>query len=146
MLRSRLAIAALAGGFLLAAGTGAGTASAAQPCWRTVINDWYDGQIDGRYSASCYREALKNAPDDLKIYSDLPEDLNRALQSSVRSLNGHNRPQGPVGKVLDGLGPSRADSVPIPLLVLAGLALLLIAGGAVGMFSRRAAARRGDKR
>jgi len=142
----------------LVVAVGCGNATAAQPCWRTVIQDWYDGKIDGNYSASCYREALKNAPDDLKMYSDLPEDLDRALQTKTRSLsgvesaaktvesktaaNGRNKPKGPVGRVLEELGPSRADSVPIPLLVLASLALLLIAAGAGGMLTRRLAAKR----
>jgi hypothetical protein len=146
MPRTLIAIAAIAGALVLTAG--AGTASAATPCWRTVINDWYDGSIDGHYSASCYRQALTNAPDDLKMYSDLPEDLNRALQVSLRSggggrsLSGRKPPRGPVGKVLDGLGPSRADALPIPLLVLAGLALLLVAAGAVGVATRRFASNR----
>ena len=152
-----LTTVALAAALLVAAGCGNATA-AAQPCWRTVIQDWYDGKIDGNYSASCYREALKNAPDDLRMYSDLPEDLDRALQTKARSLsgiqhaaktvpskaaaNGRNKPRGPVGRVLEELGPKRADSVPIPLLVLASLALLLIAAGAGGLVTRRLAARR----
>jgi len=140
MSRALIAIAVVAGTLAFVAGTE--TASAAKPCWRTVINDWYDGSIDGKYSASCYREALTNAPDDLKMYSDLPEDLNRGLQASIRagssrSLSGRDGPRGPVGKVLDDLGPSRADALPIPLLVLAGFALLLVAAGAVGVATRR---------
>ena len=146
MSKTLIAIAVVAGTLALAAGTE--TASAAKPCWRTVINDWYDGSIDGHYAASCYRQALSNAPDDLKMYSDLPEDLNRGLQASIRaggnsrSLSGRKGPNGPVGKVLDGLGPSRADALPIPLLVLAGFALLLVAAGAVGVVTRRLAAGR----
>jgi len=159
MLRSALTTAALAVTLVFAAGTG--TASAAQPCWRTVVQDWYDGQINGTYPVHCYREALSNAPSDLKIYSDLPEDVNRALQSALR-LDAIRHPKsgvkharhvsisplpgrkssGPIGRVLSELGPSRADSLPVPLLVLAGLALLLIATGAVGMATRRLQARR----
>ncbi len=160
MLRSALTTAALAATLVFAAGTG--TASATQPCWRTVITDWYDGHIDGTYSVSCYRETLSKAPPDLKMYSDLPEDVTRALQSALR-LDAIRHPttgdvkserhisiapqpgrttSGPIGRVLSELGPSRADSLPVPLLVLAGLALLLIATGAVGMATRRLQARR----
>ena len=39
-------------------------------------------------------------------------------------------------------GPSSADSVPVPLLVLGGLALALIAAAAVSFFARRAQAKR----
>ena len=38
--------------------------------------------------------------------------------------------------------PESASSVPIPLLILAGLALLLIAGGSAGYVIRRVQARR----
>src|SRR5712691_10547401 len=83
MLRSVLTAAVLAAASILTLGTG--SASAAQPCWRTLINDWYDGHIDGSYPLSCYRAALKNAPEDLRIYSDLPNDLQRAMQAIIRS-------------------------------------------------------------
>lgn len=161
MLRSVLTVAALAGAIILTAGVGTASA-AAQPCWRTVINDWYDGQIDAQYPVHCYREALANAPGDLKMYSDLPADVNRALQSalrlqaishprtggvdSARHSSNHSLPgrkaSGPIGRVLSELGPSRADSLPVPLLVLAGMALLLIGAGAAGMVTRKLAARR----
>ena len=40
------------------------------------------------------------------------------------------------------LGPENSDSLPLPLLILAGLALLLIAAGAAGIVSRRLRARK----
>jgi hypothetical protein len=49
---------------------------------------------------------------------------------------------GPIGDLLEAAGPSSADSAPIPLLVLAGLALLLVAAGAAGLLSRKLSARR----
>jgi hypothetical protein len=48
---------------------------------------------------------------------------------------------GPIGGVLNG-GDQGADGVPIPLLVLAGLALLLVAAGGAGLVARRIQARR----
>jgi hypothetical protein len=75
-----LGLAALMGG--LALSIGASPAEAKKPCWEQLIEDWYDGRIDGIYSARCYREAIKNAPEDLGGYSDLPSDLSRALQSA----------------------------------------------------------------
>ena len=63
----------------------AAPASAKEPCWKAVINDWYDGQIEGSYPVSCYRQALKNAPEDLRNYGDLPSDLNRALAQLLGS-------------------------------------------------------------
>ena len=49
---------------------------------------------------------------------------------------------GPIDDLLEAAGPSSADSPPIPLLVLAGLALLLVAAGGAGLFNRRLQARR----
>ena len=40
------------------------------------------------------------------------------------------------------LGPSTADTIPIPLLVLGGLALMLMLAAAVSFFARRVQARR----
>lgn len=46
------------------------------------------------------------------------------------------------GGLGDVLRPSNADSIPIPLLVLAGLALVLLAAAAAGFVARRIQARR----
>lgn len=49
---------------------------------------------------------------------------------------------GPLNEVVENLGPANADSVPIPLLALGGLALLLLAAGSAGYLRRRVLARR----
>ena len=58
---------------LVAASFGAGVtapqADAATPCWKRLINDWYDGRIDRTYPARCYRAAIKNLPEDVDAYS-----------------------------------------------------------------------------
>lgn len=53
-------------------------------------------------------------------------------------LNGNGFLNQAVGK----LGSNHADTVPVPLLVLAGLAVLLVAAGGAGLFARRLQARR----
>jgi hypothetical protein len=58
---------------------GAGPATAAKPCWMRVIDDWWDGRIDGIYSVACMRAAIKNAPEDLRQYGDLKSDITRRL-------------------------------------------------------------------
>jgi hypothetical protein len=94
--------------------------------------------------------------------------LNRALQATIRKHNGKVGPNTPVpgwddkngggpplggggggdkggglfGWLADKLGPSTADTIPIPLLVLGGLALTLILAAAVSFFARRVQARR----
>lgn len=146
------------------------------PCWKQLINDWWDGRIDQVYATECYQQALEKAPEDAKMYSDLPRDLNRALQAAIRSQDdeprsgsgagarqvpagsqgrdlpdppqaapspniGRDKPEGLVGQVLDFLGPNNADSIPLPLYFLAGLALVLMTAGAAGVVTRRLQAR-----
>jgi hypothetical protein len=55
---------------------------------------------------------------------------------------GKSAANGPIDDLLEAAGPSSADSPPIPLLVLAGLALLLVAAGGAGLLTRRLQARR----
>jgi hypothetical protein len=160
---------------VIALSTPAG-AFAKQPCWKTIMDDWYpDERIDGSYSQACYRAADKNIPQDLRDYSDLPNEIARARLRDLRESRvegGNDRfPQnvggagpvddrnddgggsssgdssgnpsdGAIGSALDALGPDSADSAPIPLLILAGLALLLVAAGGAGLLTRRLQARR----
>ena len=158
---------------VLAAGIGAATLGTAQPaqarsmsdCSQKLIHDWYvDGRVDNTYPVHCYREALKNIPEDQVVYGTLRQDLTRALQATVRQHGGHvngntlvvplagpgggSGPSGTGGsggifhKVAQWLGPSTADSIPIPLLILGGLAFALMAAAGVSLFARRLQARR----
>src|SRR5207244_7654702 len=133
-----------------------GTAQPAQArsmssCSAALIHDWYvDGRVDKTYPVHCYREALKNIPEDQAIYGTLRQDLTRALQSTIREHGGHvtgdtlvvplgggggngNGPNGTGSScgvfhwLAQKLGPSTADSIPIPLLILGGLAFALLA-------------------
>lgn len=55
------------------------------------------------------------------------------------SSSGH---KGPFSRAFDWLAPANAESIPLPLLVLAGIALLLLATAAGSWFARRLQARR----
>jgi hypothetical protein len=132
------------------------TATAAKtPCWKTLINDWYDGRIDNIYAVQCYRDALTHLPQDVSTYSSARDDINHALQqrillgpngggkkgggggTSPPSTSGRNGGTGPVNEAIGSLGPKDATSVPIPLIVLAGVAFLLLAAGSAGFVARR---------
>ena len=145
-----------------AAALGVSTAQASA-CSSALIRDWYnDGRIDGTYQVHCYREALKDIPEDQLVYGTLRDDLNRALQLVYAKHKGDVTPSTPVppggggsgpndpnsstgGKHDKGLfhwlaktiGPNSANSVPVPLLVLGGLALALVAAAAISFFARR---------
>jgi hypothetical protein len=146
----------------------AAPASAAPSCARQVIDDWYeDGRVDRTYPLHCYDDAIEALPPDVRDYSSAKEDIQRALQARMRnepaprattdpSSGGGTSTNPPKNQTTtDGSDPKNenppeasgqvdndsASSVPIPLLVLAGLALLLIAGGSAGYFIRRYQAR-----
>ncbi len=53
------------------------------PCWKVLINDWYDGRIDGTYPIHCYREALNHLPTDVDTYSSARDDIRQALQQRI---------------------------------------------------------------
>ena len=150
-----------------AATLGVSTAQASS-CSDALIRDWYvDGRIDNTYPVHCYREALRDIPEDQLVYGTLRDDLRRALTDVIRDHHGHvtpmtlvpgsdggDGPSGPTGAtggkhdegffhwLATKIGPSTADSVPVPLLVLGGLALALIAAAAVSFAARRHPARK----
>ena len=61
-------------------------AAAATPCWKALLNDWYDGRIDNTYALHCYTDALKHLPPDVQTYSSAHDDIERALQSAIAKL------------------------------------------------------------
>src|SRR5213595_87957 len=69
----------------------------ASTCSSALIRDWYvDGRIDKTYQVHCYREALKDIPEDQLIYGTLRDDLTRALALVYRNHHGDVTPSTPV--------------------------------------------------
>ena len=54
--------AALLSAAVLAAFAHTQPAAAVTPCWKTLLNDWYDGRIDRTYPKHCYTDALHHLP------------------------------------------------------------------------------------
>ena len=137
-----------------------------------VADWYGDGRVDKVFPLHCYQEAIRSLPVDVLDYSNAKEDILRALAFARKGEkdpgpSGGSQPtqngtgnQGDPGAgtgtgdpnhpgdegtgtdasgAVDTSGPS---SVPIPLLILGGLALLLLAAGGAGYLSRRAQARR----
>lgn len=167
---------------LFAAVVHASPAAAATPCWKALLNDWYDGRIDHTYAVHCYQDALHHLPADVQTYSSAHDDILRALQSAIAQQKQANKPVGPnslvtppaakpgkpgkgtkgttttsstttavapgrkpdkgLGGVAEQLNPSSASSLPLPLLVLGGLAILLVAAGGAGLVAKRMQARK----
>jgi hypothetical protein len=87
-----LLLAALALSVGLAVGVAPASAKSKPPCWKTLINDWYDGRIDGIYPIHCYREALAHLPTDVETYSSAREDIKQALQKRITQGSGGGTP------------------------------------------------------
>ncbi len=146
-------------------------ASAATACGKKVLADWFDnGRIDRLYPLNCYEEAIDAIPDDLRDYADAEDVITRALQAALNGnlttggedpTPGDDDPTTPGGSgsgdPSDPSDPSNPDqqaapdvdtsgpsSVPIPLLVLGGMSILLLAAGGLGYVSRRRQAARSD--
>ena len=166
------AVVAAAALFGIAASPAAAAGAKKTPCWKVLINDWYDGRIDGVYAIHCYREALKHLPADVDTYSSARDDIKQALQRRIQSTKsggttttgggqsggaggggaggssgggqsgGNGSANGPIPDIINAGKPAHADSLPIPLLVLGGVALVLMLAGAAGFIVRRRRLRR----
>lgn len=140
-----------------------GSSSAATPCWKQIQNDWSLHRLgQTTYAISCYDQAIDHLPPDIRYYSDAPDAIHAAKLAAINKTSrklsnysgnssppggsgptdGSNPPGGSASPVEKVLGSSSADSVPLPLMILAGLAILLLAAGAVGIANRRLEARR----
>jgi hypothetical protein len=116
------------------------TRAAEVSCSQRVLNDWSDnGRIDRVYALDCYEGALAVLPTDIRDYTNAYDVIDRALTNAVRAETAvpasEARGVNPQRSTIDASG---ALPVPIPLLVLFGLALALLAAGALGRVGRRA--------
>jgi len=149
-----------------------GPASAASCGKRVIDDWYADGRVDGTYELHCYDDAIEALPRDVRDYSSAKEDIERAMQAAMRgdepppsttdpdgdagsggpSDPGDTTPSpgegdtpGETGQSPEAAPPvdtASSDSIPLPLLVLGGLALLLVAAGSLGYVVRRVQARR----
>ena len=165
LLRTFVALVALALS-AVAVLTTASPAAAATPCGKKVLADWFDnGRIDRLYPLNCYEEAIDAIPDDLRDYADAEDVITRALQAALNGnlapggadptpndddpsnpgSNGGSNDGEAGGDGDSGSNPQAApdvdtsgpSSVPIPLLVLGGMSIALLAAGGLGYLSRR---------
>ena len=170
-----LALLVLVAGVAAATVRPSSAAAAGKPCWERVIDDWLDnGTIDKQYNAACYQQALKHVPEDLRDYSNITDAISAALSATLRgdsgngngSASGGGSSSGSVNsyaglnravqgvpaqshyrRAIDNLGTTKANSLPIPLLVLAALgALLLVSAGGLAASKRFKARRPGPPR
>jgi hypothetical protein len=166
------ALAFLAAGVGGAAAAPSASLDATDTCWRDVVNDWFDNnRVDRIYAIPCYTQAIQhlNQFPDVAGYSSAEDDIHNALLAAIRQDRGGGGPTsgsgggghsgggggvsgsgggggtsggGVVGTGIDKIGPSNAQSIPLPLIVLAGLALLLLLTAGGTWLARRIQTRR----
>jgi hypothetical protein len=161
--RTLTRVAVVAAAACAALSVGVLPAAAKPPCWKVLINDWYDGHIDHVYSIACYHDAIKHMPTDLALYSNARNDIERALAQAVANQTkqpvtatiGHTTTtiepstnptappattttkKNPFSTAIKKITPGGADAFPLPLLILGLLAILLVLAGVGGMLWRR---------
>lgn len=147
---------------LLVSASACGSASATSHCWQQVQDDWTANRLGSTtYPAHCYDQAIKHLGRDLLIYSNAPEEIRAAKQAAARKKENNDRTiagvtggsddgnssggsgdggtdstAGPLSDVMNA-GSTSADGMPLPLMIIGGVAALLIALGAFGVASRR---------
>ena len=132
-----------------------------------------NGRIDRIYPLHCYNDAIALIPADIAEYADAHDVIERALQyarrgkldptiypdptpgggDAFKNPNGGTEPphgieegQPDNGGQTEASGPvntSGPSSLPVPLLVLGGMSLALLAAGGFGYWSRRRQAAEG---
>jgi hypothetical protein len=147
-------------GLLLLGSISVTPAAAKRPCWKDVASDWFsDLKVDGTYPPHCYQEAIKHLPPVTDSYSTARDEIRRAM---LYALAHPTKPSGPantptlgeglgpgeggdaglIQSLLEKLGPKNADAIPIPLLVLAGISLLLLGTAGASYVARRVQSKR----
>ena len=129
---------------LIAAFAASGTADGALPCSRAIIDDWSDNErIDRIYDLTCYESAIDALPEDILIYTNAEEVISRAFQGVSGKRLPRRELQGPSGvgstppDVVPAVDSSASTAFPLPLLVLGGMSIVLLAAGGLGYVQRR---------
>jgi hypothetical protein len=119
------------------------SATAATSCAQRILLDWKDGKITGTYPTACYRQALASMPEDLRVYSSAPDDIQAALQQHLRRVTSGTRSLTASPALSDRHRPGSSTSGWAPALAVVGMAggATLVLAAALG-FSFRAGKRR----
>src|ERR1051326_422250 len=154
-MNARLIIVGLVAAVAAATGSSAARAETAD-CGKAVIAAWDSGRLDSSFAPECYRKALQELPEDIRIYSSAGDDINRALIASLarRSAARDSTAQGAVKGVvrrLSSAAPSKAvrqeaaaaaadpnaGTVPLTVLISGAGAVVLVGAAGISVAARR---------
>ncbi len=143
-------------------------AAGSTPCWKTLLNDYLkDGRIDQTYQLKCYNQAVAHLDTDFAIYGSAVHDIKQARALAIFGYHRKHKgkvsglvvgpntelppPSGGTGahhtenffqRLANAIGPGNATSIPLPLLILAGVGLLLVLAALASYAARKVQARR----
>ena len=132
-------------------------------CGTAVLKDWADGKINRAYPIRCYQDALNRMPEDMRSYTTAPDDVRRAMLARLRAARlQHSRAQAeakrarrpaqaqatkpaqsPTARLAreavaaGSFAAPEAGGIPRPLVILAGVGLILLIAGSAGFATRR---------
>ena len=163
-----LALVALVGASQASASSAASTT--AKGCAKQVVDDWYahKTKVIGHYPLHCYQEALDSLGSDVGDYTNAREVISAAAAAEalrckvncdptaggtiprklkpgekwIEFRNTYDFGAPPPSVVAVPVSSSSPSSVPLPLIVLASLAGVLLLAGAGSYFARRLKANR----
>jgi hypothetical protein len=123
---------------VIALAHGTEPSSAATPCDQRVLADWSDnGRIDGIYPLGCYEEAIAALPLDLRDYTNAEAIIGRALTNAVRRSPSSIPSASADQDAAPAVATSGGSSLPLSLVLVAGVSVALVAAGGLGYVSRR---------
>ena len=85
---------------------------AATPCWKALINDWYDTSIDKTYPIRCYQQAIDHLPTDAQLYSSAKEDILRAMSRQIAAEKAAAKPKPQVAPTTTQAAPTTTQPAP----------------------------------
>jgi hypothetical protein len=124
-------------------------------CYREAISHLQQDTLTYGDAAAQINRALMAAMTKMRKDDDNNGDGNSAITPSTPVPPGPGSSEGPKSadptsthdesfwdEVSHAIGPTNADAIPLPLLILAGLAMLLLAAAAASLIAKRVQAKR----
>ncbi len=108
-------------------------APSTKTCVDQVFREWRTGRIAKNHSIACYHAALAALPEDMRVYSDFADQIQRALNARVAAVTPKRR-YGVAGarRTLEAFAGPNVRRFPLPILVSAiGFALVVAVGTAL---------------
>jgi hypothetical protein len=141
---------------LVAAAASFAAPAEASDCGKAVLKAWDENRLDSSFAPVCYRKALQDLPEDIRIYSSAQDDINRALIASVarhstvrrstqagavkgivRTLAGTAQPNAVRKRAVAAAADPKANTVPLTVVISAAGALVLVGAAGISVVARR---------